>query len=1515
MRNLHRLLLASSLIAATLIFSAIETRTLAGNIHAAAVSALSFSLSRHNTNVVTNSPPVAVNDSYTIHYRMIPLNPSALSNDFDPDGDPIRICQVVTSPQHGSLTHNGQNFNFTAYAGYVGPDTFTYKICDNDFGSSQPATVSLNIVNQNPVAVPDEYEVVGRTDLGSLSANDYDPDGDPFSGLVYYTEPAYPFPAHGNIQRYESVPWSGNYDSVIFTPTAGYSGSDSFTYKVCDSLNGCSPPTTVSLYIISDGINNGAVSCNARVGLPVNVTNGNVYLHQNDYQLPGVGFSIDVTRTYNRHSSRIGLFGRGWSTAYDESLISLDSSVLRYIQADGKTFYFARPVGSTGPFEPLLGDFHGTLAPNGSGYTLTLKDGSVREFSSAGKLLSVTDQNGNQTSLAYDGSGKLTSVTDAFGRVLTFSSNSNGRVLSISDTLGVIATYTYSSSNNLLLTATYADNSRYQFIYDGAFRLTTIKDALGNIIESHTYDSQGRALTSEKQGGVERYTLQYVTTTQTNVTDALGRITKYTFDKNKLRNLVTKVEGLCSCGGDSQVQTWTYDSQLNVTAKTEALNHSITYTYDTNGNRLTETDATGTVAYTYNQLGQVLTRTDQMNGVTINTYDAAGNLLTTKDALNNTTTMTYDTRGQLLTVTDARGKVTTYTWDNTGRLTQEKDANNNTTNFGYDSRARITSVTNALNQTTRYEYDAAGRMKKVIHPDANFVLFTYDLGGRRTKIKDERGNETTFAYDAVYRMTSQTDAASQTTSFGYDLMSNLTSKIDALSRVTNHEYDDFNRLKKVIYPPATAGATRLEETLEYDAAGNVKKRIDTAGRETNYLYDGADRLTRVTDAASQATNFEYNARSQNTAVVDALNQRYEFTYDPLGRVTTLTRAGLSMSYGYDAVGNRTQRTDYNNAVTDYAYDDLNRLTTITYPDATSVTYGYDVLSRMTSATNANGTVTFSFDNRGRVTSTSDVFNQTVGYTYDANGNRTAMTLNGSGSATYQHDALNRLTNLADSTNLNFVHAYDAENRLTSRSAPNGVTTNYAYDGLDRLTSLNHLVGANTLIGNQYTYNNANNIASWANALGNHAYGYDAVDRLTSATNSAQPNEDYSYDVVGNRNLSHLSGSYGYQPYNKLTSTATASYTYDNNGNLLTKSDGAGTTQYQWDFENRLTQVTLPNGDMVGYKYDALGRRIERSAITYPSVTSTTRFVYDGADVIRDTDANGVTTADYLNGPGIDNKIRQTANGTSVYFLTDQLGSTSALTDTQGNAVEQISYDSFGNSSGSALTRYTYTGREHDGLTNQLYYRARFYDPGLGRFTSEDPVGFLGRDANLYGYVHNDPLRFVDPSGLRRCHPLVGAIAGGALGGIAGAVGGGALGALAGGTLGGAGLSFVVPGVGTIVGGGGGAAVGAQAGVYLGSGIGIGLGIGYGINYCNTEDACDTFPRAVPQPTPDAAPMPPPPPQNPDDNCDEEWRRAFEICESLRGRRDRRGITGGYNDLFKCARGLVSRRCGGGRVEY
>src|SRR6266404_3844447 len=415
--------------------------------------------------------------------------------------------------------------------------------------------------------------------------------------------------------------------------------------------------------------NAGHAPCNLTVGGPVNVTNGNMYVQQTDYQLPGVGEAIGVSRTYNSTSQSIGLFGRGWTTAYDERVTLDAGGQLQLTLPDGRLVTFATP------------DFFGRISRNPDGsYTAVFKDGRVHQFNSSGKLISLSDRSGNQTLLTYDVNGRFSSVTDPFGRVLSLSTNNAGLVLSLSDALGAITTYTYGASNELL-TVNYPDSSGYRFAYTGVpsgLALATVSDALGNVIEQHDYDSQGRANTSQAQGGVERYVLNYVSPIETDVTDALGRFTKYLYHNVKGRKTVTGVEGLCSCGG-SQAQTWVYDDQMNVISHLNALGQAATYTYDASGNEVTATGVLGSSSFTYNQFGEVLTAADAMGGVTTNAYDVAGNLLSVTDASNNTTTLAYDTRGELLTMTNPLGKVTRLVYDTSGNISQTTDALSNVT--------------------------------------------------------------------------------------------------------------------------------------------------------------------------------------------------------------------------------------------------------------------------------------------------------------------------------------------------------------------------------------------------------------------------------------------------------------------------------------------------------------------------------------------------------------------------------------------------------------------------------------------------------------------------------------------------------------------------------------------------------------------------------------------------------------------------------------------------------------------
>ena len=209
------------------------------------------------------------------------------------------------------------------------------------------------------------------------------------------------------------------------------------------------------------------------------------------------------------------------------------------------------------------------------------------------------------------------------------------------------------------------------------------------------------------------------------------------------------------------------------------------------------------------------------------------------------------------------------------------------------------------------------------------------------------------------------------------------------------------------------------------------------------------------------------------------------------------------------------------------------------------------------------------------------------------------------------------------------------------------------------------------------------------------------------------------------------------------------YTYDNNGNLLSKTDGSGTTSYAWDFENRPTSVTLPGGGVVSFKYDPFGRRIYKS-----SPAGTTVYVYDGQNIIEELNGTGSVQERYTYGPGIDEPLVGQRQPKIFFYEADGLGSLTSLTDPTGAVAATYTYDSFGfltNSTGSATNWFRYTARQFDSDTALYYYRARYYDPTIGRFISEDPIRFKG-GFNFYGYTSNNPIGRRDPSGL--CPPKV-----------------------------------------------------------------------------------------------------------------------------------------------------------------
>jgi RHS repeat-associated protein len=1138
--------------------------------------------------------------------------------------------------------------------------------------------------------------------------------------------------------------------------------------------------------------NAGPTSCPiSSVGQPVNVTNGNMWLQHADYAWPGVE-KLNVTRTYNSTVQESGVFGFGWSSPFDRHLVTMNQALVQLDVASGRRVDFLS-TGS-GQYVAATPDFYGQLTKIGSDYQITWKDGQIWYFSQSGTLQWETDRNGNQTNYSYNANNQLIGVVDPFGHSLTITPNANGTISQINDSIGAVAvaTYGYDPTGALLKTVTYSDGSMYKFDYDtttapGKTLLTTVKDALDNILENHVYDSTGRAITSEKHGAIEKYEFDYAGWTATapftlvkhkkNAIDPYIE-TKYYIDRRG-RNVVVKTEGLCGCGGaGAETVTYEYDNRANVTKKTDALDHITTYAYDPSGNLTTQTDVFGTQKFTYNTFGEVLTYQDRVDSQSqnpavytqVNTWDTNGNLKTITDALGKVTTIEYpstNNKGLPDSIKDARNNITKFKWfPNSNLLDEIEDPYGKKTKFTWDARARILTATNALNHTTTYDYHAAtpaDRQVDITYPNLDKITYKYNIRRLLESVTDERNKVTAYEFDPQYRLTKITDPLGHFKQFGYDLMSNMTSYTDPLGKVTNHAFDDFNRLKQIDYPAAEAGATPLTEKFEYDKTGRIKKYFDTANRLTEYAYDDVNRTNTITNPELEVTTLKYNQRFQTTEVKDALNQIYQFTNDPMGHVLSQTRAGATMTYEYNEVGARKKRVDYQGRETKYTYDNLNRLREIEYLPTNEVgtnptpiansksTYVYDDISRLTSATNSTGTVSFTYDNRNRIKSTTDVFGHLLEYEYERTSgvNQQRLKFDGAMYAAYNFDDAERLSSLvnsADSSTISF--GYDNEDKLTSRTYPNGVTTSYSYFDNDNLKRLTDSGTTGTLFDRQYTYNSANQIETITEPANTRTFGYDLADRLKTVTASNNQNESYTFDDVGNRTASHRASSYTYQQnqYNRLETAVTPSqtlkYGYDANGSMTTKAEGSNFWRYVWDYENRMGAASSRK-QSVRYKYDALGRRVQRAVVG--GKDENTKFIYDGQDVLADDNAGTLTK--YQNGLGIDNKLRVQTGNDAKYFVADHLGSTNGLTDSTGSLTSQTAYDSFGNQTGTLATRYGFTGRERDDTTGLMYYRARFYDPNLGRFISEDPIGFGGGDLNLYGYVSNSPGSFTDPSGL------------------------------------------------------------------------------------------------------------------------------------------------------------------------
>ncbi|MCG3111317.1 MAG: PKD domain-containing protein [Candidatus Manganitrophus sp. SB1] len=655
------------------------------------------------------------------------------------------------------------------------------------------------------------------------------------------------------------------------------------------------------------------------------------------------------------------------------------------------------------------------------------------------------------------------------------------------------------------------------------------------------------------------------------------------------------------------------------------------------------------------------------------------------DPEGNPTSYRFSSSGYLAELTDAAGRVTRFERaQGTNFLLSTTDPAGRTTRYAYDANGNVSGVTDPAGSVTRFTYEPAfNKLATLTDPLDQTTTFTYDPKGNLLTVRDPMTKTTTMTYNAAGQPITVTDPLTHTTTFAYDFLGNLVSVIDPLGNVTKREYD---------------------------IAGRLTSMTDPNGNSTQFTYDGLNRVTRITDALSGQTQFAYDGNGNLLTVTDAKNQTTRYNYDVMDRLETRTDPLNRLErYAYDLNGNLIRFTDRKNQVTEYSYDPLKRRVFTQFADGAQVKSLYDLAGRLASIEDTlSGTIDFGYDTLDRLVS--EITKQgKVEYQYDALGRRTAMVVNGGAPVEYGYDANSRLTQVSQGTQVVGL-GYDDAGRRTSLTYPNGTNTSYTYDLAGRLTRIFHDGPTSVIEDLTYTYDAAGNRIR-IGRLGPEAPLPEAVQAAYDAAN-----EQIQFNA-GTPNL-----------------------VYDANGNLISQTNAGGMTTYTWDARNRLVGIAGP-GVSASFEYDVLGRRISKTING-----ASEQHQYDREDIISEI-GRGAVGATYVRSLNIDEPfIRQ--GSINEYFHADALGSTSTLTDVGGAVTIFYSYEAFGKTinSGISSNSYQYTGRENDG-TGIYYYRARSYSTMLKRFISEDPIGLLGEDLNLYSYVKGNSLRYRDPWGL------------------------------------------------------------------------------------------------------------------------------------------------------------------------
>lgn len=838
-------------------------------------------------------------------------------------------------------------------------------------------------------------------------------------------------------------------------------------------------------------------------------------------------------------------------------------------------------------------------------------------YNKRGNALTTTDENSNTTTTIYDPSNNVLQETDALGLTTSYEYNANKNLIKKTDKRGNSETYEYDNRDRNIKVI-----------------------APGNIVISQTtYDSIGNILTTtDGNGKVTKFTYTSLNKIKTK-TDPLNAITSFSYDQNG--NSIKEIDALLG------EVAYSYDVLDRKIQMTNQMGYIYKYAYDSADNLISTTNPQNTVAtLSYDKFGRkVKSSINEPSIGLIETqyeYDNNSNLVKTIDPMGNPNTNTYDALNQLIKTANKNLEAKEFTYDNVGNLTQQKDENSNLTKFTYDKLNRKTSEIDALNKATTYIYDANNNLLSTTLP---------------------QGNKFSKTYDALNRVSTEIDGLNFITSFFYDNNNNLIKKLPPSATQYIYTYDAINRL--TLYQ----GATIIFSKKEYDLIGRQTKEIGGKEQITAYEYNKVGQLTAVIDPMRNRTTYEYDSVGNLIKEIAPNLGTIIYSYDLLGqRTSEVNQLGNTKRTTYNKNGNITTEIDAKGQLTRMNYDINNNMIAKEFLDASglpspeSTYFEYDKVGNIKKATNQSVSHTYTYDAIYNLRYDRPSDGKNVDLTYDSNKRLSTIVYPDGKRLSYASDANNRVSGMqlfytgdtfAKTSNKSLVttFAYDKNGNLSRQVNPDSTAISYKYDSLNRLLEVNnykHTTVSTSIVDyslSKFTYEYDNNSDTFRtiystncnkNSFCNPAtnftyrddYRYDDNRRLTQVTHISSdainfpiPSfiDTYVFDKVGNRTKMTTTRTgpsaitdYTYNLANQLTSETNWNYTYDVNGNRISKTHKSTGefTNLTYNRANELTTVNSSLKDTIGqlqayklnYKHDAFGRRYIRENTTATPIT-------------------------------------------------------------------------------------------------------------------------------------------------------------------------------------------------------------------------------------------------------------------------------------------------------------------------